>query len=115
MATLALQSITRNGVGPTYAAATGGGDACPTGDDVFLHVKNGGGSSITVTLAVIPGAAPFPQTVVTNTVVTVPNAGERMIGPLKSQLYMDPTTGLCQITYSGVTTVTVGVFSNQEP
>jgi hypothetical protein len=115
MATLAVQSITRTGLGPTFAAAAGGGDAAPCGDDNFLVVKNGGGSSITVTVAVPAGASGYPGMAYANTIVTVPNGAERWVGPLKAPVYMDPTTGLAQITYSAVTSVTVGVFANQEP
>jgi hypothetical protein len=115
MATLVAQTVTRAGIVPTYTAAAGGGDAAPCGADFFLVVINGGGSSITVTLAIPAGASGFGQVAYTSTVVTVVNATTRFIGPLQPQLYQDPTTGLCTITYSGVTTVTVGVFNVQEP
>ena len=115
MATLATQVVTRAGAVPTYAAATGGGDAMACSADSFLHVKNGGGSSITVTLAIPAGTSGWPQAAYTNSVVTVANASEKMIGPIQPQLYADPVTGLCTITYSGVTTVTVGAFQVLEP
>ena len=104
MATLGTQVIALAGLNPTYAAAAGGGDKCEVGDRNFLHVKNGGGSSITVTLtatAAVRGQA------VSNVTVSVPAAGERMIGPLSSDLLKNASDGLCAIGYSGVTTVTV--------
>lgn len=109
MATLATQTIVPGGVGPSYAAAAGGGDALTPTVDTFLHVKNGGGSSITVTI-------PIPATVrgrgLTSLSIVVPNAGERMIGPFPAELFADPAnSGLTTINYSGVTTVTVGVFA----
>lgn len=108
MATLTTQNITTAGITPTYAAATSGGDAMVPGSSNFLHVKNGGGSSITVTLVT-------PQVVdgslaVADRAVTVANASEAMI-KVTPELYRDPTSGLASITYSAVTTVTVAAIS----
>ena len=115
MATLTTQSITRAGVAPTYASATGGGDACECGDDIFLQVKNASGGSITVTIAIPSGASTYANVAYTNTAVSVPaTTGDRMIGPISS-LYKDATTGLATITYSGVTSLTVGCFKLQAP
>src|SRR5687767_11742508 len=113
MATLTTQVITRAGVAPTYAAAAGGGDACETGDDIFLQVKNGSGGAITVTLAIPASASTTPNVAYTNTTVSVPaTTGDRMIGPI-SNIYKDPTTGMATITYSGVTSLTIGAFRLQ--
>jgi hypothetical protein len=108
MATLTVQPVVAGGTAATYQAAAGGGDAMATGPANFLHVKNGGGSSVTVSVAAfqqcsqgsLHGIGP----------VTVPNGSERMIGPVTNR-YADPATGLAPINYSGVTTVTVGAFS----
>lgn len=106
MATLTTQNIDTDGLTPTYAAAAGGGDKMLPGDHDFLHVKNGGGSPITVTLVT-------PSTVdtlaVDNRAVAVANGAEAMI-KVTSELYRDPTDGLASITYSGVTTVTVAAI-----
>ena len=115
MATLTTQVVTRAGVLPTYAAAAGGGDAMQTGSDMMLHIKNAAASTMTVTLAIPSGVSGFAQAAYTNTAVVVPNASERMIGPVQSQLYSDPTTGFCTITYSAVTSVTVAAINLQEP
>jgi len=49
----------------------------------------------------------------TNTVRSVPaTTGDVMIGPI-SNIYKDTTTGLATITYSGVTSLTVGCFKVQ--
>ncbi len=104
MATLATQTIALAGLAPTYSAAAGGGDKCEVGDRNFLHVKNGSGSPVTVTLtatAAVRGQA------VGNVVVSVPASGERMIGPLAADLLTSPSDGLCGIGYSSATTVTV--------
>jgi hypothetical protein len=116
MATLTTQTITRAGTGPTYAAATGGGDAMQVGQDMFLHVKNASGGNITVTIAIPAGASGYPNAAYTSTAVVVPlTTGDRMIGPIVAPLYQDPTTGLATITYSGVTSLTVAALNLQEP
>lgn len=107
MATLGTQVIALAGLGPTYAAAAGGGDKCEVGDRVFLHVKNGGGSPITVTLTSV---AAFRGQAVSNVTVSVPASGERMIGPLSSDLLQNASDGLCAIGYSSATSVTVAAL-----
>ena len=110
MAALATQLIVEAGLAPALTAAAGGGDTADVGDKNFLVVKNGGGSPVTVTLAAFPNTSPFGTTIPDPT-VSVPAAGERWIGPLRGSSYADPATGRCAITYSGVTSVTVGVFT----
>jgi hypothetical protein len=99
LATLTTQTISRAGIQESLVAAAGGGDACECGD----------GSPITVTLNVPATTQAFGEPI-SNRAVSVTNAQHRLIGPIKSSLYRSPTTGLCSITYSGVTSVTVGVF-----
>jgi hypothetical protein len=115
MATLTSQVITRAGTVITPVAAAGGGDAMSPGATNFLRVVNGGGSPITVTLAIPAGASGFPNTAYTNTAVSVTNGTTRDIGPLPAQQYADPTTGLVTITYSAVTSVTVAAVSLSQP
>lgn len=110
MAALTTQYVNLStGLTPAYVSATGGGDTALCGNDAFLVVVNGGGSSITVTLAA-PGnnfygqANPDPA-------ITVANGTTKFIGPLRADAFADPTDGRCHITYSGVTSVTVGVVS----
>lgn len=103
MALLAVQQIQTPGTAPTYAAATGGGDTVPSDGRTFLHVKNGSGAPITVTVAT-PGNV--GGLAIADNTVSVPNAGERMIGPITADLYGD----IAAITYSGVTSLTIGAF-----
>lgn len=115
MATLSTQTVTRAGVGPTYAAANAGGDACETGDSIYLHVKNTNGATRTVTLVVPSSASTYPNVAYQSVAVTVPaTTGDRLIGPV-SALFKDPSTGLCSITYDAVTGLTVGCFKLQAP
>lgn len=107
MATLSTQVVALSGLNPSYASAAGGGDKMECGERNFLHVKNGGGSPITVTLdatAAVRGQS------VTDPTVSVPASGERMIGPITADLFQNPSDGLCAISYSGVTTVTVAAL-----
>lgn len=116
MATLSLQSVSRVGAAPTYVAATGGGDAAPVGTNNWLQLKCTGGTPVTVTLATNPGAAPFSGTALAAETFVVPaTTGDMVYGPLNPQLFADPVTGLCTITYSGVGGLTIGVFSLSQP
>lgn len=104
-----------SGVDPlAYVSAAVGGDTFPaTSDGVYLiHVKNGGGSSITVTIddpttPLPPGAA--ASTSFADVPVSVPNAGERMIVISNAARFMN-TSGSISLAYSGVTSVTLQVI-----
>lgn len=105
MALLTVQVVSTTGIIPTYVAAAGGGDtATITGaGQHFLHVKNGGGSSISVTL----DSVVLCSYGVDHDLITAVGAGaEKMIGPIDRTRYGDTIA----IAYSGVTTVTIGVF-----
>jgi hypothetical protein len=113
MATLNTQAITRAGTTPTYAAVAGGGDACETGDDIFLHFKNTNAAARNVTLAIPSAASTYANVSYTNTVVNIPaTTGDKMVGPVSS-LYKDPTTGLCTITYDASANLTVACLKLQ--
>lgn len=117
MATLTTQAITRasNGLTPSYASCAGGGDACETGDDIFLHVKNTNASTRTVTIAIPSGASTYPGIAYTSTACVIPaTTGDKMIGPI-SGVYKDPTTGLATITYDAVTGLTIACCKLQAP
>lgn len=104
MAILATQTVALAGLNPTYAAAAGGGDKVECGDRNFLHVKNGAGSPVTVTLT---ATASVRGQAVGNVTVSVPASGERMIGPLQPDLLQNSTDSLCAVGYSSATSVTV--------
>ena len=103
MAALTIQTSSLTGLNPSYVAAAGGGDTFVNDGATVLHVKNGGGSSINVTA---------DQTVACNygfdhdNVVSVPNGGERIIGPFSPNRF----GATVSISYSGVTTVTVAAI-----
>lgn len=106
MALLTTQQTTSAGGAITLAAAAAGGDTADISNGrTLLWVKNGGGSSITVTLAT-PGTVDG-DLAIGDRAVTVANATEKLIGPLNPAVY----GGVVAITYSGVTTVTVAAVS----
>ncbi|MFC5744829.1 hypothetical protein [Actinomadura rugatobispora] len=107
MAQLNVQAVTRAGTGlnPTYVTASGGGDTVRTGPRTFLHVKNGHSSPQTVTI-VTPGT--YNGLAVDDLEIAVPNAGERMIGPIDDTFRA--STGLASITYSGTTSLTIAAI-----
>ena len=107
MATLSTQVVALAGITPTYASAASGGDKVAPSERTFLHVKNGGGSPITVTLA---ATASVRGQTVTSPTVSVPASGEKMIGPLTADLFAGASDGLVAVTYSSNTTVTVAAL-----
>lgn len=107
MALLAKQTVGLAGLAPTYVAANVGGDTFGPGNNVCIHVKNGSAGALTVTL-VTPGNVVGQA--VADVAVSVPAGGERLIGPLPGSLFARAADGLGDITYSGVTSLTVAVF-----
>lgn len=112
MAVLTPQVIVKTGLTASLAAAAGGGDSWQNTGREFLRVANGGGGSINVTLAAQGGACqPYGVTNVAHDIVVAVGAGvTKDIGPIDPRGYND-SNGRAQITYSGVTAVTVGVFA----
>jgi hypothetical protein len=112
MAALTTQNISRTGVTPSYSAVSASDTFAP-GVNTFIHVKNGGGSPDTCTIQVLQGDP--PGLTISDTVVSVTNAQERMIGPFPPQFFADPTTGQATVTHGFTTSVTVGVFNLTQP
>jgi len=108
MATLNVQAITLAGITPSYAGAGTSGDEFANRDGrAFLHVKNGGGSQITVT---VNSQVPCNYGHDHDITVQVPAGGEKLIGPFSPGRFND-TNGKVQVTYSSTTDVTVAVLS----
>lgn len=103
MATLSVQSVTTAGLEATYATAAGGGDEFSNDGDTIVHVKNGSGGDITVTIA---SQIACNQGSTHNTAVVVTAGEERFIGPFPVDRYND-SDGMVQLTYSGVTSLTL--------
>jgi hypothetical protein len=90
-------------------AAAAGGDAFQPGPDTFVRVNNGGASPITITF-VTPGSVSGNPIADGGGPIT--NAQSRLFGPFPGDLFADPVTGLVTVTYTAVTSVTIGAFQN---
>lgn len=106
MAALSKQTVGLAGLAPSYSAVSAA-DTFPPGNNVFLHVKNGGASPDTVAIAT-PGNV--QGLAVADISVSVPAGGERMIGPLPGSLVARASDGLADVTHSFVTSVTCAVL-----
>lgn len=104
MAALTPTRAKLTGTSASYVAAGASGDTFDPGDNTILLVKNGSGSSITVTVAT-PGNTEYGQAE-PDVTVTVAAGAEQAIGPFPASL-ADPTDGKVHVTYSSVTTVTI--------
>lgn len=112
MAALTLQDIAPTGLNPSYSAVNSSDTVkVSTGQRVFLHVKNGSGSSINVTITAVKTSATVAGVggvTISDEVVAVPASGERMIGPF-TEAYMD-TDGDVTIGYSSTGSVTAAAL-----
>lgn len=106
MGVLNVQSITQAGVSPTFSAAGAAGDSFANTEKTYFHVKNGGGSSITVT---VDSVAKCNHGFDHDLAITVPPSGEKIIGPFPAARFNDDTSKV-NVTYSAVTSVTVAAF-----
>jgi hypothetical protein len=81
---ITVQNVSKAGLAPTYAAADAANDMMFKNDGhTVLHVKNGGAGAISVTVVSI--ADPYGR--LGDVVVSVPAAGERIIGVFKDFLF----------------------------
>jgi len=116
MATLTRQTLLEAGITPTFVSCAGGGDQVDNRDGrTFLYVKNGSGGSITVTVSEqISGTTVEDQNLGTLTKASVAKAiaagAEAVLGPFKKAAFND-TNGRLQITYSGVTSLTISALA----
>lgn len=112
MVRMALLTTQKASLAPSaaiiYTAAAGGGDQLTPGDTTFLHVKNGGGSSVTVTVTSTQACS---QGQLHNLVVAVPAGSDRPIGPLPVTRFGN-TSGLVDVAYSSATSVTVAAVAS---
>lgn len=107
MTTLTATNIGHAGTDIPMTAAAAGGDLVPIANGVVFLVRNGGGTDCVVTLAV---TATVDGLAVPNRTFTV-NAGDLSAFPMMD-LYRNAGDGYAHVTYSQVTTVTVGVVAS---
>lgn len=106
MAQLAVQSASATGLTPAFAAAAAGGDSFANDGRTVLHAKNGGAGAITVT---VNSQQACDQGFDHDLAVAIPAGQERMIGPFPQSRFND-SSGLVQVTYSDVTSLTVAAL-----
>lgn len=112
MATLTVQDITSAGLNPSLVAADVAGDTfdqTSSRERVFLYVDNGDASSMTVTVTAentSKEVSNWGSLTASDVSVAVPAGEFRLIGPFPSGPYTDTPA----ITYSSVTSVTVGAI-----
>ena len=111
MAALTTQTVVNAGVTVTYASAAGGGDTFVNTGQEFLHVKNGSGGDITVTIG---SAGTYRGVGMDDLAVVVPAGSEKCIKPYPAEITQGAGASTA-ITYSGVTSLTIAVikFVNQ--
>lgn len=104
------QTVTSTGLAPAYEPANVAGNSFRMQASRVLHVKNGSGSSVTVT---IPTPASVDQLVdglaVPDRTIAVAAGTDRLIGLSTIAAYKQPG-GVANVDYSAVTSVTVAVF-----
>lgn len=106
MAVLASQPIARPGGPANYSAVSAGGDKFSPGDHTLLHVKNGSGAAVTVTVVTPIVESGFA---VADLTLAVAAGGDAFIGPLPASLFRD-VDGYGSITYSATASVTAAVL-----
>ena len=118
MATLTVQAIDlTTGLAPTFATAAAGGDEYANEGRTYLHVKNGGGAPITVTVTPTASVTDDPQfgrIVPAARAFTVTNGAERIL-PFFAPGGYNNANGRVAVTYSAVTSVTVAAIQTSLP
>lgn len=106
--------VASRGVGANNATAltaAANGDTFPAGPNTYLRVKNAAGSPITVTVTPQAGGGPAGTTVAPLALAPAVEAttGDRTYGPFPLNPFADQS-GNVNVSYSSVTSVTVGAF-----
>jgi hypothetical protein len=112
MAALSTQNVNRTGITLSFASCAGGGDTFTPGSQTMLYVKNGGGTSQTVTVAasqILMGDIAIP-----NLTMAVSGSSEKTFGPFPASVYAS-STGTTAISYTAVTSLTIAVISMEQP
>lgn len=114
MATLTVQTIDNDGLTPSFATANSGGDdfVCQDDQRTYVEVVNGGGSTITVTIPAQQSTSlqsGVGQVAVSALTASIASSARAKIGPIGSA-HIRANDGKVQISYSAVTSVTVGAF-----
>lgn len=107
MATLTVQDITSAGLEPSYVSAAAQGDVFANDGKTLVHLKNGSEGAITVTIAAQNACS---LGVLHDVTIALAAGKEAMAGPFVRTIYNNGS-GMVALTYSGVTSLTVGALS----
>lgn len=110
---LSAQATSTAGLKPTYAAANVDGHMFTPEAGRVLVVKNGGGSSITVT---VQAEVTRDGLALPDRTVTIPASEERLIGPFAPDVYRQKSgadKGKVYVDFSTVTSVTVALLDTE--
>jgi hypothetical protein len=99
---LATQQVTPAGIVPAYTSANADGHSIANRGRTALHVKNGSGASINVTLVT---AATVGGRAVADDVVAIGAGAEKIIGPLDEAVF-NQADGTVSVDFSAVSSVT---------
>ena len=113
MAALTVQNITETGAAVNYASAAGGGDTAENGGSMFLHIKNGSGSEMTVTITAQTtsvDSSAYGDLTKANATLAIAGAAEGIIGPFPTLAYNNADQNVA-ITYSSATSITIAAFT----
>jgi hypothetical protein len=103
---LSLQTMSVTGLEATYASCNADGNYFTNNGHTFMHVINGSGGDITVT---VDSPTECNQGSTHDVTVTVTAGEERMIGPFEQGRFNDDD-GRVQVSYSTVTSLTAGAI-----
>ena len=108
MAALTVSAIVITGLDSSalFTAAAGGGDTFTNTGREFIYIKNGDASPINVTFTT---PATYKNIALEDPVVAVGATDEMIIGPFAVGAFNN-SSGLVDVAYSAVTSVTVAVF-----
>lgn len=107
MATLITQTISQAGMSPSLQAATITGDSYTPESNVFLLFKNGDTNPHVATIHTT--ASIFGQPI-SNIAVSLAAGSEVLVGPFDPAEVQQSGSTLANITYDGVTSITVAAI-----
>ena len=110
MAALTIQKVAESGLTASYASVTAS-DTVVNNGNIFIHVKNGGGGSTTVTITAQKTKADnssFGKLTKSNATKAIASGAEAFIGPFSPAF--NNSSGNIVITYSVTTSVTIAAL-----
>lgn len=114
MAQQSAQYPSETGAALTYAAAGASGDSFTNSGKEVAHIKNGGGSAVTVTVKSrnttpdVPGYGPVAKP---DRAVVIPAGGDRLVGPFPAKAFNEAGTGRVSLTYSSTASVSTAIIA----